>query len=283
MISPRLATLAGAGAILIWASLALLTRIAAGVPPLEITALSFSVSAALGLAVLGARGELPMLRQPWLAWLHGVGGLFGYHALYFAALGLAPVAEANLLNYTWPLLIVLLSAVLLGMRLRPLHVAGMVLGATGCALLLARGAQFGMTGRAVLGYVFAASAGTVWALYSVLSRKFPHVPTGAIVGFCLATALLAGISHLIFETTVMPDTRAVLAIIAMGIGPVGAAFFLWDIGMKQGDPRLLGTLAYATPVASTLLLGVAGYAPMTPELLVAAALVATGGAVAARG
>ena len=112
-ISPRFATLAGAGAILIWSSLALLTRLAGAVPPLEITALSFSVSAALGLSFIGIRGELGVLRQPPLAWLHGVGGLFGYHALYFAALGLAPVAEANLLNYTWPLLIVLCVLLLL--------------------------------------------------------------------------------------------------------------------------------------------------------------------------
>jgi drug/metabolite transporter (DMT)-like permease len=280
--SPRLATLAGAGAIALWAFLAVLTRSARAVPPLEITALGFSVSAVLGLLVLGRNGRLAELRQRPLAWLHGVGGLFGYHALYFAALGLAPVAEANLLNYTWPLLIVLFSALLLRMRLGWLHIGGMVLGVAGCALVLGRNVSFGATGEAMLGYAFAAGAGGVWALYSVTSRRLSAVPTGAVAGFCAATAVLAAIAHFLFEPTVVPDATALLAMVLMGIGPVGAAFFLWDIGMKHGDPRLLGTLAYATPIASTLLLCLGGFAPFTPGLLAAAALVAAGGLVAAR-
>ena len=229
------------------------------------------------------RGELGLLRQSGLVWVHGVGGLFGYHALYFAGLGLAPVAEANLLNYLWPLLIVLFSSLLLGLRLGLARWIGLALGGIGCGLLLARGARFGIQDRAVIGYVFATGAGIVWALYSVLAHRFSRVPSGAIAGFCAATALLAGITHLLFEVTVMPNAQAWLAIAAMGVGPVGAAFFLWDIGMKRGDPRLLGTLAYATPVLSTLLLGVAGYAALTPTLLVAAGLVAAGGLIASRG
>ncbi len=281
--NPGFANFAGFTAILIWASLALLSRVASLVPPLQVTALSFSVSAVLGLGFLMLRKELGVLRQPGVVWLHGVGGLFGYHALYFAALGLAPVAEANLLNYLWPLLIVLFSSVLLGLRLGVAHWIGLVLGGVGCGLLLARGARFGIQDRAVLGYMFALGAGVVWALYSVLSNRLSRVPSGAIAGFCAATAILAGIMHILFEATVTPDALAWLAIGAMGIGPVGAAFFLWDIGMKRGDPRLLGTLAYATPVLSTLLLGVAGYAALTPMLLVAAGLVAAGGLIASRG
>ncbi len=267
---------------MLWSSLALLTRLAGAAPPLEITALSFAVSAVLGVAVIAIRGELAALRQPALAWLHGVGGLFGYHVLYFAALGLAPVAEANLLNYTWPLLIVLFSAPLLRMRLGRRHAAGMILGLAGCGLVLGASVSFGAQGTALLGYGLATGAGTVWALYSVLSRRFSAVPTAAVAGFCAATALLAAIAHAMIEATVIPDARTLLAVTLMGIGPVGAAFFLWDIGMKRGDPRLLGTLAYATPIASTLLLGLAGYSALTPTLLAAAALVTAGGLIAAR-
>lgn len=281
-MSPRLATTAGCGAILIWSSLALLTRLAGTLPPLEITALSFAVSALLGLSVIVVRGQLAVLRQPPLVWLHGVGGLFGYHALYFAALGLAPIAEANLLNYIWPLLIVLFSALLLGMRLNRLHAAGMILGLAGCTLLLGRSVRFGADDTAMLGYAFAAAAGMVWALYSVLSRRFTGVPTATVAGFCAVTALLAAIAHLLCETTIIPDRPTWFAVILMGIGPVGGSFFLWDIGMKHGDPRVLGTLAYATPIASTLLLCLTGYAPLTASLLAAAALVTAGGLLAAR-
>ena len=276
----RPATLAGVGAIALWAFLGLLSRAAAAIPPLQLTAMSFAVAAVLGMAVLAVRGRLADLRQPPLAWVHGVGGLFGFHALYFTALAWAPAAEANLINYTWPLLIVLLSALLLGLRLTVWHIVGTVLGAAGCVLLLSGGAR--LTAGALPGYLAAVASAITWATYSVLSRRFSDVPTGAVAGFCAASAALAAASHFAVEPTIAPSLQGWLAVLAMGIGPVGGAFFLWDIGMKRGDPRLLGTLAYATPVASTLLLCAGGFAAFSPTLLAAAVLVAAGGLVAAR-
>jgi len=275
----RGATLAGCGAIGLWAVLALLSRAASGVPPLQLTAMSFAVSGGLGLAWLAVSRRLQDLRQPPLAWLHGVGGLFGFHALYFASLARAPAATANLINYTWPLLIVLLSAALLGMRLTLRHGLGTALALAGCAMLLSGGAAF--PAGAALGYALAAASAVVWALYSVLSRRFPGVPPGAMAGFCAGTAVLAGGTHLMSEATVALDASAWAAVLALGLGPVGAAFVLWDRGMKRGDPRLLGTLAFATPVLSTLILAAAGLAPFTVTTVAAAALVAAGGFVAA--
>lgn len=273
------ATALGSLAIVLWSSLALLSRAAASVPPFQLTAMAFAVSGGLGLIWLGLTGGLPALRQPPIVWLHGVGGLFGYHALFFAALANAPAAEANLLNYLWPLLIVLLSAPILGLRLTARHLAGVAIGLAGSLLLLAKGTSFNRD--AILGYACAVGAAFAWAFYSVLARRLSAVPTQAVAGFCAATAILATIAHLIFETTVMPSPLTLIATILLGLGPVGIAFLLWDIGMKQGDPRLLGTLAYATPVASTLILALAGYAPLTATTLLAAGLVAAGGWIAA--
>jgi drug/metabolite transporter (DMT)-like permease len=277
----RPATLAGGGAIVLWAFLGLLSRAAAAIPPLQLTAMSFCVAAVLGLGVLVARGRLADLRQAPLAWVHGVGGLFGFHALYFTALAWAPAAQANLINYMWPLLIVLFSAALLGLRLTARHIFGTVLGAAGCVLLLGGGGR--LTGGALPGYLAAVASAITWASYSVLARRFfAAVPTGAVAGFCAASAMLAAASHVAVEPTVVPDAQGWIAALLMGIGPVGGAFFLWDVGMKRGDPRLLGTLAYATPVASTLLLCAGGFAAFSATLLASAVLVAAGGLVAAR-
>jgi drug/metabolite transporter (DMT)-like permease len=273
------ATLAGCGALLLWSFLALLARLAAGMPPLQITALGFAAGGLIALTVVAARGRVALLRQGPLAWVHGVGGLFGYHALYFAALALAPAVEANLLNYLWPLLIVLLSAPILGMRLGPRRLAGVALGFAGCAVLVGAGASF--PPGAAWGFACAIGAAVVWSVYSVTSKRMAAVPTEAVAGFCLATALLAGVAHALFETTVTPDATQWLAVLLLGMGPLGAAFFLWDAGMKRGDPRLLGTLAYATPVASTLLLVAAGEGDFTWRAAVAALLVAGGGLLAA--
>ncbi|OYY02900.1 MAG: EamA family transporter, partial [Acidocella sp. 35-58-6] len=208
-----------------------------------------------------------------------VGGLFGYHALYFFALSHAPAAQANLLNYLWPLLIVLLSARLLGLHLSRQHWLGIGLGLVGSFMLLGQGVAF--SAGFIPGYLAAIGAAFVWALYSVLARKWSvSVPTGALAGFCLVTALLAALAHMLFEPAFTPTAANWLVAGLMGLGPLGAAFYLWDYGMKQGDPRLIGTLAYITPVASTLLLVIFGFAGFSFALGLAAVLVGGGGLLA---
>jgi drug/metabolite transporter (DMT)-like permease len=282
-LSTARATLVGAVAILLWATLAGLTAATGPVPPFLLTALTFAIGGALGLAVAALRpGGLAALRQPWPVWLHGVGGLFGYHLLYFAALKLAPPAEAASIAYLWPLFIVLLSAALPGGGLALRHVVGALLGLLGTAALIAtRSGGLGFEPAYAGGYAAALACSLVWAAYSVASRLFRAVPTEAVAGFCLATSALAALCHLAFETTVWPaDAVEWLAVVGLGLGPVGAAFYAWDVGMKWGDVRLLGVGSYACPMLSVLLLIAAGYAEATPALAGGCALIIGGALVA---
>ena len=191
--------------------------------------------------------------------------------------------EANLINYLWPLLIVLLSAPIAGERLQPWHLAGAALGLAGVLVLTLGTGELGFAGRYWPGYLAALGCAVVWSLYSVTNRRFGDVPTDAVAVFCAGSAALAALCHLALETTVWPATPgAWLAVLALGIAPVGAAFYLWDIGVKRGDIRALGALSYATPILSTTLLIIAGRARATPSLLLAAVLVVGGAALASR-
>jgi drug/metabolite transporter (DMT)-like permease len=278
------ATLVGLAAIIMWSMLAALTVATGRVPPFQLLAMTFAIGACVGpLTWLWRPSAIRALRQPLAVWLIGIGGLFGYHALYFLALRLAPPAEAGLLNYLWPLLIVLLSSLLPGERLAPHHIVGAVLGFAGTILLFAGNSGSSPDPAHIPGFVAAFVAAFVWAGYSVMSRKLAAVPTDAVAGFCLATALLAAIIHFALEATVWPETAVQwLAIVALGIGPVGIAFFVWDIGMKRGDIRVLGAASYATPLLSTAFLILAGFAKPTATLAMAAALIAGGGLIAAK-
>jgi drug/metabolite transporter (DMT)-like permease len=280
----RRATLIGFTAILMWSSLALFTAASGRVPPFQLAAMTFAIGGGLGaLSFLFRPRAIGALRQPLPVWALGVGGLFGYHALYFMALRLAPPAESGLINYLWPLLIVLFSSFLPGERLRAYHVIGALLGLVGTAVLIAGRTQLGFSTEYIPGYAAAFVAAFVWAIYSVLSRRFAAVPTDAVAGFCVVTAMLGAICHLLFERTVWPtNTGEWLAVLMLGLGPVGLAFYVWDIGMKRGDVRVLGAAAYAAPVLSTILLVLAGYAQATWSLTLAAALIAGGGVIAAK-
>jgi drug/metabolite transporter (DMT)-like permease len=283
-MTSRTATLIGLTAILMWSLLSVLTVATGRIPAFQLAAMTFAIGGLSGCASWLFRPEgARALRQPPVAWLVGVGGLFGYHALYFIALRLAPPAEAGLLNYLWPLLIVLFSSMLPGERLAPHHLIGAILGLTGTVLLVAGNTSIQFERTQISGLAAAFIAAFVWAAYSVLSRRLASVPTDAVAGFCLATAVLAAVAHMLVESTVWPGSAAQwLAIAALGIGPVGLAFYVWDIGMKRGDIRVLGAAAYATPLLSTAFLILAGFAKPTAALGVAAVLIAGGGLIAAK-
>lgn len=277
------ATAIGFIAVLLWSLLALLTVGSAPTPPLLLNALCFTIGGTLGLVWTAASGKLGQLRHvPVRVYVFGTLGLFGYHALYFSALRLAPAAEAGLIAYLWPLLIVLFSGLLPGERLKAGHLIGAVLGFAGAATIISGGGA-GFQAQYLPGYGLALLCALTWSGYSVLSRRLGGAPTSSVAVFCLATALASWGLHFALEETVWPaGTLGWVSTLLLGLGPVGLAFYVWDIGVKQGDIQMLGTSSYAAPLLSTLVLVLAGVATASWGLAVAAALITAGALIAAR-
>lgn len=278
------ATLVGASAIVMWSGLAALTRYAGDVPPLELTALSFLIGGTLGAGVCILRGRSPFLPlQNWPGWVVGVGGLFLYHVTYFAAMDLAPPMEVSLIAYLWPLLIVILAGLLLDETLKFHHVIGVLLGFTGAALVVSKGSLAEIGQSLTLGHGLAFLCALIWSLYSVLSRSLKEVPTDAVAGFCLVTGGLALAGHLIAEPTVWPpEAGSWLAIILLGVFPVGLAFFAWDHGVKHGDIMILGAASYFSPMLSAIVLVATGISQFSTSLALASLFIMCGAVVAAK-
>ena len=195
---------------------------------------------------------------------------------------MAPAAEAGLIAYLWPLLIVLFSGLLPGEHLKPLHVIGAVVSFAGAALIVLAGAR-GFGSEALPGFGLAFLCALTWSGYSVLSRRLGSTPTASVAVFCVATAILSTAAHLMWEDTVWPtDMIGWVSVLGLGLGPVGLAFYVWDIGVKQGDIQLLGVASYGAPLLSTLVLIVAGVAEPRPSLIIAGVLITAGAAMAAR-
>ncbi len=276
-------TLIGFTAILMWSLLALMTAASGKMPPFQLSAISFAIGSLPGLLLFAARPQrLRFLRQPPKVWIIGIAGLFGYHFLYFTALRSAPAVEAGLIAYLWPLFIVVGSALLPGERLRWYHVAGAVAGLVGTVAIVSRnGISF--DDQYALGYGAAFLCAFTWSGYSLLTRSFDRVSTDVVTGFCLATSLLSLLCHLLLETTVWPASGGEwLAVAGLGLLPVGAAFYAWDYGVKNGDIQIIGAASYAAPLLSTLILVASGYAEPDWRIGVACLLITGGAVLAAR-
>ena len=278
------ATLIGALAVLLWSLLALFTTWAGGLPPFQLVALTFTVAfvASCLLLLLRGRDGFRLWRQSWRVWALGVGGLFGYHFFYFLALGNAPAVDASLIAYLWPLLIVVGSALLPGERLRWFHLAGALMGLLGAVLLVTGGGKVALRAEFALGYGAALACALTWSSYSILNRRFGAVPSEVVGGFCGLVALLGLLCHLALETTVRPDAVQWAAVLLLGLGPVGAAFFAWDHGTKHGNIQALAACAYAAPLLSTLLLIIFGRAEATWIVGLACLLIAGGAVLASK-
>ena len=219
----------------------------------------------------------------------GIYGMFGYHFCLFIALRLAPPLQANLVNYLWPLLIVLLAPLLLrDARLTRWHVIGGSMGFAGAMLAIVGGRSDSADGLAAttddvaLGYGAALLSAFLWATYSLMGRRLRQTgtpfPTAAVGLFCLVSGVLSLACHAVLEPSYRFAATDAWPLAALAIGPMGAAFFLWDAAMKDGDARTIGTLAYLTPLVSTCLLGL-GDPSRFGWPIVAALVLVVGGAV----
>jgi drug/metabolite transporter (DMT)-like permease len=271
------ADLLALGAIVLWAMLATLATLLSNIPPLLLTGIGLIIGSLISLPLSGFK--LVAWRIPFKTLLVGIYGLFGYHLMLFIALQSAPAVEANLVNYLWPLLIVVLAPLFTkSLKLGVRHAIAAIAGFTGAAIAITSNGQAGLSFDFQAGYLFALSAAIIWATYSLLTTKVPAFPTSAIGLFGLVAGLLATASHFLIEApaTITPSDWWLLVL--LGLGPLGASFYFWDAALKIGDPRRIGLLAFLTPLLSTAMLVLVSGRALSWQLAVATVLI-VGGAV----
>jgi len=251
---PRTPTLLALGAIALWGTLAPLGVSLQHLPPFLLTGLGLLVGSLIGLPLSG--WSLSSWKVPARTLALGVYGLFGFHFLLFIALRHAPPVQANLVNYLWPLGIVLMAPLFLpGMHLRGTHVLAALVGFAGAALAIVGGTGTqGLAGGFAWGYIPALGSAFIWASYSLLTQRVPFFPSAAIGLFGLVSGVLSLLCHALLEAPVTLTPTDWALVVAMGVGPLGGAFYLWDAALKRGDPRHIGLLSFLTPLLSTLAL-----------------------------
>jgi len=249
----------GAVGVALWATETTLINYTTAIPPLQTVTIAFLFAALMSPLVWRITGADPMaaFRQPVSVWLLVVTSLVGYHACIYYATQQAPPAAAALLQGTTPLMIVFGSALLPGERLRWWHIVGALTGLCGILLLIDYGAEtVPAEGNAVFYLSLIGIAAALWGLYSIISRSFPEVPSSALGVFYAASAVIAGVGHLLFEGWAQPQPSEWAAMAALGIFPMGLAIYFWDFGMKRGDIQALGAFSYVEPFIGALLVAI---------------------------
>lgn len=282
------ANLYALAAIALWASLAALALSLSHVPAFLLTGVSLMVGSVLAWPAVLRRPALWRMPPSTLAF--GVLSLFGYHFLLFMGLRLAPAVEVNLINYLWPLLLVVLAPLYLpGMSLRPVHLMASAMGFGG-AIIAIVGAQTSASttsSNPLLGYLLALLAACAWANYSLQTKRLSvqgrGFPTAAIGLFGLVSGSFSLLCHWALEPAVSLSLQDWGLLALLGLGPLGASFFLWDQALKLGDARHIGILSYITPLASTTLLMVASQRPLTLSIALAATLIMGAAVLGTRG
>ena len=265
------ASLLALAAIALWGSLAPLGVSLGHVPPFLLTGCALLFGSLIGLVL--SKGRVQQWRVPPSTLALGVYGLFGFHFLLFIALRHAPPVQANLVNYLWPLGIVLMAPLFLpGVRLHRLHVAAALLGFAGAALAIVGGRD--LQGGFAWGYLPALGSAFIWASYSLLTQRVPAFPSAAIGLFGVVSGLLSLLCHALLESPVDLNVHDWTLLAAMGLGPLGGAFYLWDAALKRGDARQIGVLSFLTPLLSTLaLLWLRGEWPSASVVLASAMII----------
>jgi drug/metabolite transporter (DMT)-like permease len=269
-VNSRLAAL---GAIVLWASLASLATLIPNVPVFLKTGIGLLIGSLISLPLARFK-PTELLVQPKILVL-GVYGLFGYHAALFIALSTSPSVQANLVNYLWPLLIVLLAPLFSRNNKLSLRVVlGGLMGFVGASVAILSGST--SDGLFYSGYLFAFLAAVIWSTYSLATNRVGSFPTPAVGLFALIAGLLSLAMHFIFETQVALSGFDWMILILLGLGPLGAAFYFWDYAIKRSNPQEIGLLSFLTPLLSTGLLLVITGQSLSWLLAIAAALIVGG-------
>ncbi|MEW6026330.1 MAG: DMT family transporter [Planctomycetota bacterium] len=262
--------IAAAGAILMWSFTALLTVKLPDVPSLFLTGATL---------FLGGLVSLPWMR----AWtwnirfiLAGTVAVFFYELFLYTALRASPCIECNMINYLWPLLIVLLSPLFDSrVRLKWFHIAGGFIGFAG-AVIAIYNPSGGISTVFYWGYLLALAAAIIWAFYSLYMKRFGNISAWTMGLVCLISGTLALIGSAIAGETVRLSRADGLIIGLIGIGPLGLSFCLWNYAMRNADPRKIGTFSYLAPVLSTFWLSLGTGRALDVGLVIALILVVLG-------
>lgn len=270
-------TTLGCGALAVWSAYAwTVSEILFSLPVFQTLFLMFGISFLVMSIRLTLTKSWYLVKQPLFIWILGIIGVCGSDVAYITAVKYAPPAHVDFIDYLWPFLVIVFSGFIPKEKFTLQHVIGGSLGFLGVFLLLTNGNGFlGLQEGYLMGYLFALLAAVIWSLYTIMNRVYQKTPTEMVGMYCGIGSLISLVLHYRYESWVVPSASEACLVGLLGLSS-GAAYFLWSYGTQKGNMKLLGVLAYFTPVISMGLLVLSGKEPLSYALIFACTLVIVG-------
>lgn len=275
------ATLIGYIGVLFWSFSAIFNASVRRIPTFEIIIFAYGTACVVILARVAWRREWHKFKQPLMIWVIGILGIYANDVFYIAAFKQIPAVQADLINYLWPVGVIIFSGFLPREKFNAYHLAAALIALIGVYVLVTGGRGLGgINPRYFVGYSLALSGVVTWCVFVLVSRHYPDIPVEMIGVYCGIGALLSIVPQAVTEKFVMPTAKDLAVLIMMGLTAQGLAYVLWEIGVKRGNFLLLSVLAYGNPILSVLLLVIFGFTQLTVAVAIASVMVTIAGVFA---
>ena len=270
-------TLIGYLGLLLWSTSGVVATYVVNLPTFEVLSIAFSTSFFVSTINIVIKRRWFILKQRTMLWIIGTIGIFGSESLYIAAVKYAPTSHIDLIYYTWPMMLIMLSRIILKEKIRKSYLIAGSLSFFSIYLLIlkTKSNELGYINQYMFGYILALTDAFFSSIYVLGQRYFKETPTELIGVFCGIGMLCSLFCHFQFEPTVIPNFNEWLLILYMGFSTQGIAYFLWDYGVKRGNYLLLSMLSYANAFISMLWLVLFGITEFSIDLLTAFGLMTT--------
>lgn len=257
MHSDKHAILFGLGAVFLWSTVATAFKLAlAGLSPIQLVFIASLTSVITLVVYLSIKGKLGLLkpqflRRPMLYLQTGVLNPFLYYLVLFKAYDLLPAQQALSLNYTWAILLPILSVPLLKQVLTKIDLAAALIAYSGVIIIATKGDPFSLSFDSPLGIALALLSTLFWCLYWIINTKdngdaVVSLLLSFLVGLPLVTCVM------LFQGELPQwEPKALLAGVYVGLFEMGATFILWLLALKSAsNTAKVSTLVFLSPVLS---------------------------------
>jgi drug/metabolite transporter (DMT)-like permease len=178
---------------------------------------------------------------------------FAYYLVLLKAYSILPAQLAQPLNYTWPVVLVLLSAPLLNQKLKLKNVVAILISFTGVFIISLRDNFLTFSIEQPFGIFLATSSSVIWALFWIFNVKDKRPEVEKLTLSFFFSLFYTGMALFLFSGFSIPEIKPLLAVFYVGFFEMGFTFVLWLMALQLADRTdRIGNLVFLSPFFSLM-------------------------------